>query len=181
MLNEGSTDEAFKKGFFDPAVPTLQFYDSELVVAAGKEHLEHMKLSTKTENRRIFAKCCGTPIGISTDHSHMNLVYSNLIKPTKDGECGENEVPFPTTVIGQFGVCLHAENLGAFPEEYKKKHPTMKIIPTTVAPVEIIKILSRLALLIGMGARGPGEGFALGSEKEIGYGYESIPKQMKKD
>ena len=55
----------------------------------------------------------------------------------------------------------------------------MKIIPTIVAPVEISKIVFRLLLLLGMGARGPGEGFVLGPEKEIGHGYESIPKLMK--
>ena len=137
-----------------------------------------MKLSKKTENRRIFAKCCGTPLAISADHSHLNLVYSNLIKPINDWNCKENEVPYPTSVCAQYAVCLHAENLGNIPDEYKKKYPTMKIIPTLVAPVTILGILGRLVLLMGMGSRGPGQGLYL--EKEIGIGYESIPKLMKK-
>ena len=152
VLKEGSSDAAFQNEFFDPAIPTLQLYDSEIQITAGKVHLEHMKLSKKTENRRVFAKCCGTPIAICPDHSHLNLVYSNLIKPTKDWNCKENEIPFPTSVIEQFGVCLWANKLSKISEDHKKKYPTMKIIPTIVAPVEISKIVFRLLWLLGMGA-----------------------------
>lgn len=176
-MKEGSSDEAFQKGFFDPAVPTILLYDSEIIVTAGKENLESMKLSEKTENRRVFAKCCGTPIAIAPDHSHLNLVYCSIIKPSTD--CGENEIPFPAAIIDHPTVLLHAENLDSIADEFKTKHPTMKIIPTLVAPVEIFKILARLGLLLGMGSRGPGEGFPLGEGKTIGYGIESIPKKMK--
>lgn len=178
---EGSTDAAFQKTFFDPGVPTILFYDSEIKVTHGKELLENMKLSKKTENRRVFAKCCGTPIAICPDHSHLNLVYSNIITPSAfSKKANSNEIPFPEDVLQNATVCLHASHLEtADTDAAKEKYPEMKIVAGAGAPIEIVKIISRLLLLIGMGQRGPGDGFPVGEGKTVGIGYESIPKLMK--
>ena len=154
-------------------------YDSEVKVTTGTENLEHMKLSKKTENRRVFAKCCGTPIGIAPDHSHLNLVYTNLLSPVKD--CKEDEVPFPESILHNATTLFFASRLGeSCKKEAASKHPEMRVVPTVVAPRHILAIVARLLLLIGMGARGPGEGFPVGEDKKVGIGYEAIPKQMQK-
>jgi hypothetical protein len=160
----------------------MLFYDSELSVTRGKEHLESIKLSIKTENRRIFASCCGTPIAIAPEHSYLNLVYSNLIRSVPQMSCQEKEVPYPMSVVRSYNLVLHAENLNLdenATKDIQSKHPSMKIIPTVVAPVEISKILGRLVLLLALGSSGPGEGFPMGQGKAIGYGIESISKKMK--
>ncbi|KAL3938488.1 MAG: hypothetical protein SGARI_001727 [Bacillariaceae sp.] len=173
VLKEGSSlPPAFQKGFFDPGIPTLLLYDSEIVVAKGKEHLESMKLSPKTENRRVFAACCGTPIAIAPDHQHLNL------------NCKENEVPFPSSVIDTPTLIVHASHIMDTMDKDKeaqvsKKHPTMKIIPTVVAPLEILKIINRLLLLLVLGDRGPGQGLPMDSDKTLGIGIESVAEKMK--
>jgi hypothetical protein len=157
------------------------FYDSEIKVVEGQDQLEHMKLSKTTENRRVFAKCCGTPLAISPDHSHLNLVYCPVVKPLEAKACAEDEVPFPEPVLDQPTVLLLAYRLGedATNQETNVKHPNMKIVPHHFAPVSILNIVSRLILLIVMGARGPGKGFPVEGDKKVGIGYEAIPKQMK--
>jgi hypothetical protein len=157
------------------------FYDSEIKLVEGHDQLEHMKLSKRTENRRVFAKCCGTPLAICPDHSHLNLVYCPVVKPLEAKACAEHEIPFPERVLDQPTVLLLAYHLGddATNQETKSKHPNMKIVPHHFAPLSILSILSRLILLIGMGARGPGKGFPVEGDKKVGIGYEAIPKQMK--
>ena len=177
-------DTTYQKPFFDPGVPTIVLYDSEINVVEGQEHLQHMKLSKKTENRRIYTTCCGTPLGISADHSHLNLIYCPVVKPLDFLDCDKdkNEIPFPHEVLEQPSMCVLASRLdlddqndGAndFADVYKTKYPNMKYIKDHFAPKEILKVAGRLLLLIGMGTRGPGKGFVI-DDKEIGIGYESI-------
>jgi hypothetical protein len=180
VLKAGSTDSTFQKSFFDPGVPTVVFYDSEIQVVQGQDQLESMKLSQRTENRRVFAKCCGTPLAISADHSHLNLVYCPVVKPVEAKACAQDEIPFPQSILDQPTFLVLAHRLGdaATNQQTKTKHPNMKIIPHHFAPVSILSMVCRLLLLIGMGARGPGKGFPVEGQKKVGIGYESIPQQM---
>lgn len=180
VLEAGKSDKAFRKSYFDPGVAQVLFYDSEVDIIQGSEYLEHMKLSAKTENRRVFARCCGSPISVSPDHSHLNLVYCSVVKPTPEKDCGDTEIPFPAKVLDEPTVLLHAGSLDDSAATVDKtRHPDMQVVSGAFAPATIFSIISRLILLLGMGDRGPGKGFPVAKGKEVGIGYDSIPVQMR--
>jgi len=183
VLTEGSAEQGFKDAYFDPGIPTVQLYDSEISVRRGSEYLEHMKLSQKTENRRVYARCCGTPIAIAPDHSHLNLVYCPIISPVTAGDNEDtDEVPFPAKILNQPTVCLYTARLGqGFNlEQTRTKHPQMQLVSTVFCPSVIASMLGRLALLLVLGQRGPGQGFPVGQGKTVAIGFESIKRTMAK-
>ncbi|CAB9520270.1 expressed unknown protein [Seminavis robusta] len=179
VLKEGSTEDAFQESFFNPGVPTILFYSSEIKLVSGKELLAHMKISPKTENRRVFTTCCGTPLSISPDGSPLNLVYCPTISPLTD--CGENEVPFPREVLDKPTLCFHGRKFLEDPaSQVKAKQPQMTVIAEHNAPKFVLGMIGRLLLLVGLGAKGPGEGFPVEDGKTVGIGYEAITKSMRK-
>ncbi|CAB9523411.1 expressed unknown protein [Seminavis robusta] len=179
VLKEGSTDDAFQNSFFNPGVPTILLYSSEIKIVAGKEYLEHMKLSPKTDNLRVFTTCCGTPVSVSSESAPMNLVYCPNIHPST--KCGQNEVPFPKDVLDKSTLCFHgARFLKDPPSLAKAEQIQMRVVAEANAPGFILGLLGRLVLLVGLGARGPGEGFPVADGKTVGIGYDSITKLLKK-
>lgn len=139
-------------------------YDSEILVTKGQDQIQSMKLSKKTENRRIYTKCCGTPLGISVDHVGINMIVPNLIQKTT-APLESNEVDFPD-IPPEPTLCLYVDNTKAAGKEISPK--SMKLIPSTFAPAFIGICLYRVALLAAVGGRGPGKGFPTNGEVEIG-------------
>jgi hypothetical protein len=139
-------------------------YDSEILVTKGQDYIQSMKLSKKTENRRIYTKCCGTPLGISDDRVGVNMIVPNLIKKTT-ALLEPNEIDFPNLPL-EPTVCLYADNTKAAGKTISPQ--SMKLIPSTFAPGFIGLCLYRVALLAAVGGRGPGKGFPTNGQVEIG-------------
>lgn len=53
-------------------------HDGEITLMEGKEHLRVLKLTEKTEVRRLYAACCGTPLGSAQP---MTGLHPQLIQP----------------------------------------------------------------------------------------------------
>lgn len=139
-------------------------YDSEILVTKGQKHIQSMKLSKRTENRRCYAKCCGTPLGDSIDHVGINLIYPNLIEKTTV-PLEPNEIDFPMSLLTPT-LCLYADHNKAIGKTVAPD--TMEMIPSTFAPKFISKCLYRVALLAAVGGRGPGKGFPTNGDIDIG-------------
>jgi Family of unknown function (DUF6151) len=91
----------------------ILLHDSEVTLTEGLEHIRVLKLKEKTSNRRLYAACCGTPLGsIYT----MTGLHPQLMKPHPDKTDGQVDFPFlkPT-------VCIHIESApeGSVPEGVK--------------------------------------------------------------
>jgi Family of unknown function (DUF6151) len=149
-----------------PGFPCLSLYDSEILVTKGQNLLKSMKLSAKSENRRIHSTCCNTPLAISVDHTSLNLV-NYLFVQTKTNAYDLHEIGFPPDVLIP-AVCLHGKTAQA----NRKINPeSMKVVPYVDAKY-ILGIISRVLLLLLLGTRGPGAGFP--TTGDIDIGIESI-------
>lgn len=145
-----------------PGNPNMVLYDGEICVDQGKEFIKSMKLSEKTPNRRIYSRCCGTPLGISIDGSGINMVnYLAIQKCTK--KLVENEVDFPPEVL-EPSCCLHGSE--AKPEK-KVKPESLKIVPKVEAKFMATHFV-RVFFYAILGTRGPGTGFPTVGEVDIG-------------
>ena len=145
-----------------PGVDTTILYDSEIQVVRGQSYLQSMKLSPKSDNRRIYSTCCGTPMLISSESAPVNLVYCCNMKGEKDGE--------PSVINVTPSRCVHAPDDAKVPEG----STTTRIAKGTFAPVLILNAISRLLLLTFVGSYGPGSGVPIGEGKEMEIGLDSI-------
>lgn len=107
-------------------------HDSEVTLTEGLEHIRVLKLKEKTSNHRLYAACCGTPLGsINT----MTGLHPQLMKPHPNKTDSQVDFPFlkPT-------VCIHIESApeGSIPKGVK----ATKGAP----PGLILKFLSKLSV-----------------------------------
>lgn len=135
--------------FCSPGAPHLLLYDSEIHMVKGQEHLKSMKLSTKAGNRRIYAACCGTPMSVSPDRSHLNMIYTPNLK--EEEVLYEMEVDLPR--LPPRAVFFASKATGPAP-------------PGTANT--LLHCLSRLVVLLFLGEKGPGAGFPTVGPVEIG-------------
>jgi hypothetical protein len=137
-------------------------YDSEISVTKGQDLVKSMKLSDKTPNRRVYSKCCATPLGVSLDNMGTNLVYPPNI--TKTNLLHPDEMAFPSESL-EPEMCLFSNST----KPQKKVFPeNLLLIPSAFAPKFIGLYISRLVVLLGLGAKGPGKGFPTTGELDIG-------------
>ena len=148
VLESGSA--TFENQFCSPGAPNMVLYDSELHLVKGQEHLKSMKLTTKSGNRRIYAACCGTPMSISPDRSHLNLIYTPNIQ--EEEVLDEMEVDLP--------------RLPPSAVFFASKGTVRPAPPGT--ETTILHCISRLVFLYFLGEKGPGEGFPTVGPVEIG-------------
>jgi hypothetical protein len=136
-------------------------YDSEISVTRGQNLVKSMKLSEKTPNRRVYSKCCATPLGVSLDSMGTNLVYPPNITETN---LQPDDIAFPPESL-EPQMCLFSNNTRpekkVFPED-------LLLISSAFAPKFIGLYISRLVILLGLGAKGPGKGFPTTGELDIG-------------
>jgi hypothetical protein len=73
-------------------------HDSEVTLTEGKEHIRVLKLKEKTPVRRLYAACCGTPLG--SIHT-MTGLHPQLMKTHPDRTQDQVDFPFlePTLCI----------------------------------------------------------------------------------
>ena len=133
-----------------PGNPNMVLYDSEICVDQGEEFIKSMKLSEKTPNRRIYSKCCGTPLGISIDGSGINMV-NYLVVQNCNKKLEKNEVDFPSEVL-EPSCCLHGSE--AKPDK-KVKPESLKIVPKVEATFMASHFL-RIFFYAILGTKGPG-------------------------
>lgn len=126
----------------------------------GHEYLKSMKLSSNTCNRRIYSTCCGTPMGISLDRTYVNLIYTPNLK--EEEVLMEMEVdlsPLPPTAVFY--------STQAIPT--KPSAPMgMRTGRGNFDTITILHCISRLALLFFLGEKGPGQGFPIIGQVQIG-------------
>jgi hypothetical protein len=108
--------------------------DSEVTLTEGKEHIRVLKLKEKTPVRRLYAACCGTPLG--SVHT-MTGLHPQLMKPHPDRTQDQVDFPFlePT-------VCVHIESApeGSVP---------VGVMATKGAPPGLVfKFLSKLSVQV---------------------------------
>lgn len=108
-------------------------HDSEVTVTEGLEHIRVLNLKEKTSTRRLYASCCGTPLG---SIKVMTGLHPHLLKPHPERTDEQVDFPFlkPT-------VCIHIESApeGSIPEGVKA---------TKGAPPGLIfKFLAKLSVI----------------------------------
>ena len=158
VIKQGSSKLTIKD-MGQPGISTTVFYNSELKVLKGQEYLESMKHTEGSNNRRIYSKCCGTPIAISDTGAPLNLVYCCNFKPVEGKEI-VNMTPI---------CCFHSRKEDAVPAG-----SNIRMINGTVAPRSILEIITRLILLAFVGSYGTGTGIPHGNDKTVGIGLSSI-------
>lgn len=88
-------------------------HDSEVTLTEGLEHIRVLKLKEKTSVRRLYAACCGTPLGSVYT---MTGLHPQLMKPHPDKTDDQVDFPFLKP-----SVCIHIESApeGSVPEGVK--------------------------------------------------------------
>jgi len=157
VLESGS---AKLDNFCSPGAQHLLVHDSEIQMVKGREYLQSVKLSTTTDKRRIYSSCCGTPFGVSPDHSHINLIYTPNLR--EEEVLMEMEVDFPPLPPS---AVLYSRMI-----KPGKPQPPMGT-RTRFGGYDTMTILhcvGRTAVLFFLGEKGPGKGFPIVGNVEIG-------------
>ena len=174
----GKIPQEYKDQFCSPGVPCLQLYDSEILVKKGHEYISSMKFTAKSDNRRVYASCCGTPLAISIESAPLDLIHPpTMTMVDEDDADGNNQtntntIPFPTKDLVPT-VCVHSHNMSEDDPKYHSGPPTMKMAHHENAPGFILYTIGRLIVLaLGIGSYGPGKGFP--KNEPVGIGLDSI-------
>jgi len=145
--------------YLTPGVRYMVFFNKEITLEFGQEHLRHVNISKKGTMRRTYTKCCGTPMAVTPENVGVSMLYPENIQ-----ECSiiaDNETPVPDITPT---VCLHyASNKFTFPEP----PPETRIVPNRIAPRFIFQIIARM-LVTSLFYKGTGHGFPVTGQVDIG-------------
>lgn len=126
----------------------------------GHEYLKSMKLSSNTSYRRIYSTCCGTPMSVSLDKTCVNLIYTPNLK--EEEVLMEMEIdlsPIPPTA-----VFYSSQAIPTKPSAFTGTRTRRGTFDSNT----ILHCISRLTMLFFLGEKGPGHGFPIIGQVQIG-------------